>query len=79
MIVVAGAPEQTLALQLVPPTVPSHFPSDPINPAQIVISPGYEEQDPRAVVQPLPVVLRHVGIQFLQSVSEVRVFSSEHK
>jgi len=66
---------QTLAVQLVPPTVPSQFPSVPFSPEQATSSPVYEAQAPRVAIQPFPVVT-HPESQALQAVVVARVASA---
>lgn len=72
---VAAALLQTLAVQLVPPTVPSQFPSVPFFPEQATSSPVYEAQAPRVAIHPFPVVTQPES-QALHAALVVRVASA---
>ena len=71
----AAALLQARAVQLVPPGVPSQYPSVPLSPEQATSFPIYEEQFPKEPIQPFPVVI-HPESQALQSAFVFRVESA---
>lgn len=64
-----------MVVQLVPPGVPSQFPSIPLSPEQITLSPIYDSHFYKEALQPFPVVT-HPASQALQAASVFRVESA---
>jgi len=69
---VGSALLQIRGVQLLPPAVPSQFPSVPFSPRQVISSPIYEAQIPKIVVQPFPVV-KHPGSHALHASSVTKL------